>query len=109
MNIESFPFQVVDWNNIPVEEHTGITGKAYWRVYMMNEIRIRMVEYSPGYMADHWCSKGHILFCMEGEMETELIDGRKFILSKGMSYHVGDANEAHRSHTEAGCKLFIVD
>ena len=109
MDIESFPFQVIDWNNIPVEEHTGIAGKAYCRVFRMNDIRIRMVEYSPGYTADHWCNKGHILFCTEGEMETELADGRKFILSQGSSYHVGDTNEAHRSISHTGCKLFIVD
>ncbi len=75
----------------------------------MNEIRVRMVEYSPNYLADHWCSKGHIILCLEGEMETELQDGRKFMLTKGMTYHVGDNNEAHRSSTVMGCKLFIVD
>jgi hypothetical protein len=76
---------------------------------MVNDIRVRMVEYSPGYKADHWCSKGHILFCMDGEMNTNLADGRIMKLTKGMCYFVGDNNEAHQSSTETGCKLFIVD
>lgn len=82
---------------------------AYWQTQMLNDIRARIVEYSAGYKADHWCSKGHIILCMEGEMTTELEDGRSFIPSKGMSYFVGDDCEAHRSRTEKGCKLFIVD
>jgi hypothetical protein len=109
MKMSSFPFQTLAWENIPKEEHAGISGKAYWQVFMMNDTRVRMVEYSAGYLADHWCSKGHIIFCIEGEMQTELEDGRIFILSKGMTYHVGDGNEAHRSSTKNGCKLFIVD
>lgn len=109
MKLDSFPFQTLSWDNIPAEEHAGITGMAYWRVFRMNDVRVRMVEYTAGYLADHWCSKGHIILCLEGEMETELEDGRKFILTKGMTYHVGDQNEAHRSSTTTGCKLFIVD
>ncbi|MEO6721513.1 MAG: DHCW motif cupin fold protein [Ferruginibacter sp.] len=107
--MQSFPFQVLDWATIPKEQHKGITGFAIWQVFKMNEIRVRQVEYSPGYTADHWCSKGHIIYCITGEMETELQDGRKYILSPGMSYHVGDDCEAHRSSSEHGCKLFIVD
>lgn len=109
MHLPSFPFQTLDWSSIPKEEHKGITGIAYWQVFMMNDIRVRIVKYSPNYLADHWCSKGHIIFCIEGEMETELQDGRKFMLTKGMTYHVGDNCEAHRSSTVNGCKLFIVD
>jgi hypothetical protein len=109
LQLQSFPFQPLDWSSIPKEEHKGITGIAYWQVFAMNDIRVRMVEYSPNYLADHWCSKGHIILCIDGEMETELQDGRKFMLTKGMTYHVGDNNEAHRSSTVVGCKLFIVD
>ena len=109
MKMSSFPFQTTNWNSIVKEEHPGITGNAWWQVFMMNEIRVRLVEYSAGYLADHWCNKGHVIYCLEGEMETELEDGRKFILSKGMTYHVGDDCEAHRSSTKSGCKLFIVD
>jgi len=109
MLLPSFPFQTIDWSSIPKEEHKGETGMAYWQVFKMNDTRIRMVEYSPGYKADHWCSKGHIILCIEGEMDTELADGRIFTLTKGMTYFVGDNNEAHRSTTTNGCRLFIVD
>jgi hypothetical protein len=109
MTIESFSFRTLDWSSIPKEEHTGETGIAYWQTQMVNNIRVRRVEYSPGYKADHWCSKGHILFCMEGVMNTELADGRIMHLTKNMCYFVGDNNEAHRSFTDSGCQLFIVD
>ena len=109
MKLAAFPFQTLDWSSIPKEERQGITGTAHWQIFMMNDIRVRIVEYSPGYLADHWCKKGHIIFCIEGEMQTELEDGRTFTLSKGMSYHVGDDCEAHRSSTKNGCKLFVVD
>ncbi len=109
MQITSFPFQTVNWASIPKEEYAGATGKAFWQTYKMGAIRVRMVEYTANYLADHWCSKGHIIFCVDGNMETELQDGRKFLLEKGMSYHVGDNNEAHRSKSTNGCTLFIVD
>lgn len=109
MKISSFSFQTLDWSLIPKEEHKGETGMAYWQVQKVNDIRVRMVEYSPGYKADHWCSKGHIILCLEGEMYSELDDGRVVKLTKGMCYFVGDNNEAHRSTTATGCKLFIVD
>ena len=75
----------------------------------MNDVRIRLVDYSPGYEADHWCIKGHIIYCVEGEMTTELKDGRKITIGKGLMYTVGDDCEPHRSSTIHGCKLFIVD
>ncbi len=109
MKIESFPFQAIDWSAVPKEEKKGDTGKAFWQVQHLNDTRVRMVEYSAGYTADHWCVKGHVLLCLEGEMETELEDGRVFKLSPGACYFVGDNNEPHRSRTVKGCKLFIVD
>ena len=109
MQISSHPFQTLDWSLVPKEEHKGETGMAYWQVQKVNDIRVRMVEYSAGYKADHWCSKGHIILCLEGEMDSELDDGRVLKLTKGMCYFVGDNDEAHRSTTATGCKLFIVD
>ena len=109
MKIATFPFQTLDWSSVEKVEHNGITGFAVWQVFMMNDTRIRMVEYSPGYKADHWCSKGHIILCVEGEMNTELKDGRIYKLIKGMCYFVGDNNEAHQISSAGGCKLFIVD
>ena len=109
MKLESFPFQTLDWSSIFKEEHNGETGVAYWQTVYMNDIRVRKVEYSPGYKADHWCSKGHIILCIEGEMDTELDDGHIMRLTKGMTYFVGDNCEAHRTSSSTGCKLFIVD
>ncbi|MES2039145.1 MAG: DHCW motif cupin fold protein [Pseudomonadota bacterium] len=109
MKITDIPFGTTDWSNVEKTEHPGITGKAFWRTCKFGDIRVRMVEYTPGYLADHWCSKGHILLCMEGEMQTELDDGRVLTLTAGMSYQVADGAEAHRSSTATGAKLFIVD
>lgn len=109
MKIENLPFCTVDWNTVTPTEHPGITGKAFWRQMNFGDIRVRMVEYTPGYFADHWCSRGHILFVIDGELETELEDGRQFILTKGMSYQVATNAEPHRSSTKTGVKLFIVD
>ncbi|MES9858080.1 MAG: DHCW motif cupin fold protein [Sedimenticola sp.] len=109
MQIDNLPFGTTDWSNIEKTEHSGIKGIAYWQTQNFGKIRVRMVEYSPGYLADHWCSKGHILFCFEGELHTELEDGRKFILTKGMSYQVADNAEPHRSSTTKGAKLFVID
>jgi quercetin dioxygenase-like cupin family protein len=109
MKMENIPFGTTDWSKIPITEHAGITGNALWRTQQFGDIRVRMVEYTPGYLADHWCEKGHILLVLEGRLETELADGRKFTLTPGTSYQVADHAEAHRSSTEIGAKLFIVD
>jgi quercetin dioxygenase-like cupin family protein len=109
MQITDTPFGITNWSEIERTEHKGDTGVAYWKTQKFGDIRVRMIEYSPGYLADHWCSKGHILFCIEGELFTELEDGRKFILKSGMSYQVADNAEPHRSSTVVGAKLFIVD
>ncbi|MCA6924929.1 DHCW motif cupin fold protein [Pectobacterium versatile] len=109
MDMKNIPFGTTDWSQIEPTEHRGETGIAYWRTQHFDNIRIRIVEYTPGYLADHWCSKGHILLCLEGELHTELDDGRVFVLKPGMSYQVADNAEAHRSYTETGAKLFVVD
>ena len=109
MHLRDIPFQTVDWAAIPPTEHPGESGVALWRTRMFGDIRVRIVEYSPGYLADHWCEKGHILFCLEGELRTQLRDGRKVVLTPGMSYQVADGAEPHRSSTSTGAKLFVVD
>jgi hypothetical protein len=103
------PFQTTDWASIAETLHSGEQGTARWRTMQWGDLRVRMVEYTAGYKADHWCTKGHILFCLEGELTTELQDGRQFILKKGMSYQVSDEVSSHRSFTRTGAKLFIVD
>jgi mannose-6-phosphate isomerase class I len=109
VEMSEIPFGVTEWSEVKRTEHKGESGAAYWRTQNFGSMRVRMVEYTPGYRADHWCSKGHILLCIEGELATELKDGRKFTLRPGMSYQVADNAEPHRSSTEVGAKLFIVD
>jgi quercetin dioxygenase-like cupin family protein len=109
LRIADLPFATTEWSAIEPTEHKGDTGMAYWRTRTFGDIRVRMVEYTPGYLANHWCSKGHILLCLEGELETELADGRRFTLTPGVSYQVADGAEPHRSRTRIGAKLFIVD
>jgi quercetin dioxygenase-like cupin family protein len=109
MKLSPFPFSITDFADVAPEIHQGVTGTAEWRVIHRDDIRIRQVKYSPGYLADHWCSKGHIVYCAEGAMETELKDGRKFMLVQGQLYTVGDGSDAHRSYSAQGCTLFIVD
>ena len=109
MKIQDVPFCTIDWSTITPTVHTGTNGEALWRTFEMGNIRVRMVEYTPGYMADHWCDKGHVLLVLEGELVTELDDGRKFVLTPGISYQVADDANPHRSYSEGGAKLFIVD
>jgi hypothetical protein len=110
MKIPALPFTVTDWSQIPATTHAGETGEARWRTLDIGDLRVRMVEYSPDYFADHWCDRGHVLYVLEGELDTELRDGRRFKLKAGTSYQVSDFGDAaHRSSTKTGAKLFIVD
>ncbi|MDX2204902.1 MAG: DHCW motif cupin fold protein [Hyphomicrobiaceae bacterium] len=109
MQMSGIPFGTTDWASIAPTHHAGEKGSATWRTRTFGDIRVRMVEYSAGYVSDHWCEKGHILLCLEGELETTLADGRVFTLTPGMSYQVADAAEPHRSRAPKGARLFIVD
>ena len=109
MQMTDIHFGTTDWAEIEPTEHQGESGSALWRTRTFGGIRVRMVEYAPGYVANHWCVKGHTLLCLEGELRTELEDGRAFTLQPGMSYQVADGAEPHRSSTAIGAKLFIVD
>jgi quercetin dioxygenase-like cupin family protein len=109
MQIRDVPFMTTQWLAVPPTTHPGESGVALWRTLEVGNIRVRVVEYSPGYSADHWCERGHVLYVLEGELLTTLKDGRTFRLSAGMSYQVADGAEAHRSHTDSGARLFIVD
>ena len=109
MNINNIHFKTIDWDTVTSEEHTGIKGIAYWKVFNEGNVRVRIVEYSPGYIADHWCEKGHVVYVLDGEFTSELKDGRKFNLIKGMSYVVADNMEPHKSSTKDGVRLLIVD
>ncbi len=109
MELRDIPFQTVDLESLPAEEHSGIGGNALWKVVKQGNVRVRIVVYPPGYLADHWCEKGHVVYVLEGAFTSELKDGRKYELTPGMCYLVADGAEPHRSSTEEGVKLLIVD
>jgi quercetin dioxygenase-like cupin family protein len=109
LRIEGVPFTTADWSAVPATAHAGARGNATWRTFEAGNVRVRMVEYSPGYVADHWCRRGHVLLVLEGELVTELDTGATVTLRPGMSYQVADDAGAHRSSTEPGARLFIVD
>jgi hypothetical protein len=106
---KNIPFQLTDWDKVPAKEYKGETGVAHWKTLEFEGLRIRVVEYSKNYKADHWCQKGHIIYCLEGEMDTELADGKIVNLTKGMSYQVSDELSSHCTSSVSGVKLFIVD
>jgi hypothetical protein len=110
MRLPESSLELTDWSAVESTVHPGERGHATWRTIMMGDVRIRRVDYSPGYLADHWCDRGHILYVIAGELDTELKDGRTFKLGAGMSYRVSDFGDpAHRSSTVTGAQLFIVD
>lgn len=109
MRMTDIAFGTTDWASVPAVRHAGASGVAWWRTVQCGSIRVRMVEYMPGYVADHWCTKGHVLLCLEGELHTGLADGRTFVLTPGMSYQVADDTDPHRSWTPVGATLFVVD
>jgi len=107
--MKTIPFQIIDWATIQSTEHTGEIGTAFWQTLQFEGLRIRIVEYSAGYLADHWCAKGHIVHCLEGEVENQLITGESNFLTPGMTYIVSDDTSQHRSFSKTGVKLLIVD
>jgi hypothetical protein len=109
MSDGNISFQAIDWTTIPKTEHKGEKGYAIWQTVQFPGLRVRLVEYSEGYLADHWCQKGHIVHCLDGEFVSELKTGEKFTLKKGMTYVVSDDFSSHRSTTSNGVKLMIID
>lgn len=107
--MEKIAFQTIDWSAVQKTDHTGERGHATWQTVQLPGLRIRMVEYSPGYIADHWCRKGHVVQCLSGTFTSEMENGESFILSEGMTYIVSDEMSSHRSITKDGVKLLIVD
>lgn len=109
MNDLNISFQTIDWSTVEKTEHKGETGVAYWQTIQFPGLRIRVVEYSAGYLADHWCQKGHIVYCLEGEVVNEQENGASSVLTQGMSYVVSDDLSSHRSVTKNGVRLLIID
>lgn len=110
MKIMDVPFETTEWSKIEPSEHKGETGTSFWRTFEAGNIRVRLVEYSPGFKSDHWCARGHVLLVLEGELVIKLKDGREFILNSGTSFQVADDDtNSHLAYTDKGAKVFIVD
>ncbi len=109
MKTQNIPFQNIDWSNIPKIEYKGEIGVATWQTQIFEGLRLRIVEYSAGYIADPWCQKGHIVHCLKGEVTNELEGRQSSILKEGMTYIVSDDLSSHRSVTKNGVKLLIID
>jgi quercetin dioxygenase-like cupin family protein len=105
----TIPFQTIDWTSVEKTEHTGETGTSFWQTMQYEGLRMRIVEYAKGYLADHWCQKGHIVQCLEGEFTSELENGETFKLTQGMIYIVSDDLSSHRSVTANKVILLIID
>ena len=104
-----YPFQTIDWDAIPETAHPGETGTSFWKTVQLDELRLRIVTYGQGYLANHWCRKGHIVHCLEGQVESELDNGERHVLTEGMTYVVSDNLSSHRSFSKDGVKLLIID
>jgi hypothetical protein len=109
INAQQIPFQTIDWTVILRTEHPGTHGMAWWQTVEFPGLRVRLVEYSPGYLADHWCQKGHIVHCLEGDFVSDMESGERVTLTQGMTYIVSDGLSSHRSTTEKGVRLLIID
>lgn len=108
MRMASSPVSITDWNQVAVSNHPGESGFALWKTLDFSGTRLRMVEYSPGYVADHWCSRGHVILCLSGDLKIELEDGRRLVVAPGQSCQLGEASP-HRTSSASGAQLFIVD
>jgi len=110
MKLPASRFTLIDWSEVPVTDHPAASGTSTWRTQEVGDLRLRIVEYSPGHLADHWCERGHLVHVLEGTLISELQDGRTFTLTAGMTYRVSDGGDSpHRSKTTTGAKLLIVD
>lgn len=110
MKIQDVPFNTIDWSKITKIEYKGATGTSFWKIFEAGNIRVRLVEYSPGFKSDHWCERGHVLLVLEGELAISLKDGREFTLTPGTSFQAADDDEnPHLAYTAKGAKVFIVD
>jgi quercetin dioxygenase-like cupin family protein len=109
MRFPQVPFSTTEFASLERTEHKGETGTSFWQTRMFGDIRVRVIEYSPGYLTGYWCTKGHVFYCLEGDLEVELRDGRRFQLRPGMSFQVADDAEPHRNRSVEGARFFVVD
>jgi quercetin dioxygenase-like cupin family protein len=110
VKIEGVPFSATDWASVPAVEHKGESGTSFWRTFEVGNLRVRVVEYSPGFKSDHWCARGHVLYVVDGEITVKLKDGREFVLTSGISFQAeDDASNPHLVRSNPGARVFIVD
>ena len=110
MKLEGVPFSVTNWDTVPAVEHEGESGTSFWRTLEAGNVRLRIVEYSPGFKSDHWCARGHVLYVVDGEITVKLKDGREFVLTSGMSFQTeDDASNPHLAWSNPGTRVFIID
>ena len=110
MKLPELAFTTTDWSTVPRTEHAGETGTAWWQTFTAGDLRVRMVEYSPGYLADHWCDRGHVFYLLTGDVAVELQDGRVYALAAGHGFAASDHGDAaHRVRSQQGGVAFIVD
>ena len=110
MKLNDVSYSLIDWQNVESTEVKGITGHAFWKTKKFNDLRIRIIEKSPGYRADHYCKKGHVIYVIDGEMVIDFENGEKFSVSAGQTVFLGDDPEfGHSTFTENGIKYFIID
>lgn len=103
------PFTIMNWDRIHRTITHGASGTVTTRVQVLGDLRIRMIEYSANYLADHWCELGHLVFVLEGELINELKDGATTVMKAGMSYAVSDGLSSHRSRTVGRVMILVVD
>jgi len=110
MKIPATPFTMAKFAELPISIEAGSTGTSISRTKTTSDLRVRVVEYGPGYLADHWCDRGHVFYLLCGEVTVELKDGRSFPMKAGESFQVSDdGDSSHRVRTAIGGTAFIVD
>jgi len=65
MRLSDIPFKTTDWSKIEPTEHKGERGLVYWRTQQFGSVRVRMLECTPGYVSDHWVTKGTSSFALK--------------------------------------------
>ena len=110
MKISDVPFSVTEWEGVGQTEHKGIKGTSLWKTFEEGNIRARIVEYSPGFVSDHYCERGHVVLVLKGSLLLTMKKGDRFIIEEGCSFQLSDdASKPHSVSSEHGAKVFIVD
>ncbi len=109
MKFGNVPFTVTDWTKLSSVGIRGERGKAVSKELNQGSARVRLVDYSADYKSDHWCTKGHIVLVLEGDLTIELNDGMSYELEGDMSLQVGDDVVPHLVRSKGGARVIIFD